>query len=55
MTERRREMEKSIREILDEVCEDICNNYCKFSDTVDEDALCEAMREGRSCPLDRLS
>lgn len=48
-------MEKSIREILDEVCEDVCNNYCKFNDTVGEDALCEAMREGGSCPLDRLS
>lgn len=48
-------MEKSISEILREVCEDICNNYCKYRDTIDEDCLCSRIRDGDSCPLDRLN
>lgn len=48
-------MEKSIREVLEEVCEDICNNYCRFRDTADEDCLCDRIRKGDSCPLDRLN
>lgn len=48
-------MEKSIREILEEACEDICNNYCKLRDTLDEECLCSRIREGGSCPLDRLN
>lgn len=43
-----------ITEILREVSEDICDNYCKFRDTADEDCLCDAIREGGGCPLDRL-
>ena len=48
-------MEKSIREVLEEVCEDICNNYCRFRDTTDEDCLCDRIRKGDSCLLDRLN
>lgn len=46
---------KSIIRILQEVSEDICNNYCKYKDTGDEESLCEIIRSGRDCPLDRLS
>lgn len=46
---------KSITEILKEVCEDICNNYCKHRDTADEEYLCNILRDGGSCPLDRLN
>lgn len=45
---------KSVTKIISEVCEDICNNYCKYRDTVDEDGICDGMRDGRKCPLDRL-
>lgn len=48
-------MEKSLREILQKVCEDICDNYCKYRDTADEEYLCSRIREGDSCPLDRLN
>lgn len=41
-------------ENIREVCEDICDNYCKYRDTVDEDGICDGMRDGRKCPLDRL-
>lgn len=41
-------------ENIREVCEDICDNYCKYRDTVDEDGICDGMRDGRTCPLDRL-
>lgn len=45
----------SMREILREVSEDICDNYCKFRETADEDCLCDVIRNGGSCPLDRLN
>lgn len=46
---------KSIRQILQEVSDDICDNYCKYRDTGDDDCLCELIRDGRECPLDRLN
>lgn len=46
---------ESVKEILRVVCEDICDNYCKYRETVDEDYLCDVIREGGSCPLDRLT
>lgn len=45
----------SIREILREVSEDICDNYCKYRETADEECLCDVIREGGSCPLDKLN
>lgn len=48
-------MEKNIKEILSEVCEDICDNYCKYRETVDEECLCDKIREGGNCPLDPLN
>lgn len=45
---------ESIGKILREVSEDICNNYCKFRETADEDCLCDVIRSGGPCPLDRL-
>jgi hypothetical protein len=47
-------LEQTIRDILQEVQEDICDNYCKYRDTSDEENLCEIIRSGRECPLDRL-
>lgn len=41
-------------ENIQKVCEDICDNYCKYRDTVDEDGICDGMRDGRTYPLDRL-
>lgn len=46
---------KSVREVLTEVSEDICDNYCKFRNTGDEEHLCDVIREGKDCPLDRLN
>ena len=47
-------MQKIIQQIVQEVSEDICDNYCKYRDTADEDNICDAIRDGRPCPLDRL-
>lgn len=44
----------SVQKIIQEVSEDICDNYCKYRETADEDNLCDPLRNGRSCPLDRL-
>lgn len=44
----------TIGKILREVSEDICDNYCKYRDTADEECLCDVIRNGGSCPLDRL-
>ena len=55
MEDRHREQKWSeVIENIREVCEDICDNYCKYRDTVDEDCVCDAMRNGGKCPLDRL-
>lgn len=48
-----REPMKSVTSIIYDVCEDICNNYCKYRETVDEDSICDLVREKGSCPLDR--
>lgn len=45
---------KSATDIIRDVCEDICDNYCKYRGTVDEDSICDLVREKGSCPLDRL-
>ena len=44
----------NIGEILREVSEDICDNYCKYRETADEECLCDVIRDGESCPLDKL-
>lgn len=55
MEDRHREQKgRPVIEIIEEVCEDICDNYCKYRDTADEDGICDGMRDGRTCPLDRL-
>ena len=41
--------------ILQQLAEDICDNYCKYRETCDEDAICEVIREGGTCPLDKLA
>lgn len=47
-------LQKSVQAIIQEVSEDICDNYCKFRETADEDNLCDVIRNGSPCPLDRL-
>ncbi len=48
-------LNQSIQEIIQKVTEDICDNYCKYRDTADEDFLCDVIRSGKSCPLDKLN
>lgn len=47
-------LQKSVQKIIQEVSEDICDNYCKYRDTADQDCLCDVIRDGNPCPLDRL-
>lgn len=44
----------SIRQQLEDIQEDICDNFCKYGSTCDENCECDWIREGNSCPLDRL-
>lgn len=53
-TESIKQIVQSVSKIIQSVSEDICNNYCKYRDTEDEDCLCPVIRNGDSCPLDRL-
>ena len=46
--------QKTVKEIIEEVAEDICENYCRYRDTPDEDGLCDRIRDGSLCPLERL-
>lgn len=44
-----------VTELMEEVKEDICDNFCVYRDTVDENCLCDWIRDGEHCcPLDRL-
>lgn len=45
---------KNIREQLEEVAENICDHFCKYNETCDENAECQWIREGNTCPLDKL-
>ena len=45
---------QSITSMLQQIVEDICDNYCKYRETCDEDALCDIIRNGEQCPLDKL-
>ena len=49
-------LQQSIRETINEVSEQICDNFCKYRDATesDEDGVCDYIRAGKSCPLDRL-
>lgn len=49
-----KKLTETISDILQEVREDICDNYCKYRDTADDDFLCDIIRDGGGCPLDRL-
>lgn len=45
---------KTVKEIIEETAEDICENYCRYRNTEDEDGLCDRVRDGSLCPLERL-
>ena len=45
---------KTVKEIIEETAEDICENYCRYRNTTDEDGLCDWIRDGSLCPLERL-
>lgn len=47
-------LQKSVQAIIQEVSENICDNYCKYRETADEDNMCDVIRDGSPCPLDRL-
>lgn len=47
-------MDKTKNNLLEQIKEDICDNYCQYRDTADEEFLCDAIRDGGNCPLDRL-
>lgn len=47
--------EKPVSQIIEEVRETVCDHLCKYSDTADEDGVCDYMRaHDGNCPLDRL-
>lgn len=48
-------MDKTITKALQEIAEDICDNYCKYQDTVDEEGICDCIRNGGKCPLDIIN
>lgn len=45
---------ENITHILESVCEDICDNFCKYRDTCDDNCECQYIRDGHSCPLDKI-
>lgn len=47
-------MIESVTKIIEEVAGEVCDNFCKYRDTCDEECLCDWIREGNPCPLDKL-
>ena len=45
---------QSIASMLEHIAADICDNFCKYRETCDDDALCDIIRNGEQCPLDKL-
>ena len=45
---------QSIASMLEQVAADICDNYCKYRETCEEEAMCDIIRDGEQCPLDKL-
>ena len=48
------EEKKTIRQQLEDIQGDICDNFCKYRNTCDENNECDWVREGNSCPLDKI-
>ena len=44
---------KTIPELFEEMCDIMCNELCKYADTVDEEGICKAGRNG-GCPLSKF-
>lgn len=47
-------MIKDLQLFLEEICGIICDDFCKYRDSADEECLCDYIRDGKECPLDRL-
>lgn len=49
-------LQKVIKQTINEVSLDMCNNFCKYRDflNTDKDGVCDYVRNGNHCPLDRL-
>ena len=49
-------LQETIKQAINEVSIDICDNFCKHRDQTesDEDGVCDHVRAGNTCPLDRL-
>lgn len=45
---------ETVAGIIQETVDEICRNFCKYQETVDDNAECQWIREGNDCPLDRL-
>ena len=48
------EEKKTIRQQLEDITGEICDNFCKYRNTCDENNECDWIREGNSCPLDKI-
>ena len=49
-------LQQLVQQTINEVSLDMCNNFCKYRDflNTDKDGVCDYLRAGNSCPLDRL-
>lgn len=45
---------ETVAGIIQETVDEICRNFCKYQETIDDNAECQWIREGNECPLDRL-
>lgn len=49
-------LQQVINQTINEVSINMCDNFCKYRDifNTDKDGVCDYVRNGNTCPLDRL-
>ena len=49
-------LQQVIQQKINEVSLNMCDNFCKYRDisNTDKDGVCDYVRTGNICPLDRL-
>ena len=43
-----------ITETIEEVSKEVCEKLCKYHETIDDDCVCDYMRQGNNCPLEKI-
>ena len=43
-----------LTETIEEVAKEVCEKLCKYHESIDDDCVCDYMRQGNNCPLEKI-